>query len=68
MLPLEKIYAEQKGTKISDKYGYVQYIKMQDKLKCELYLRKTKHIPYICLRLPDVLGPYDNTNRLWCTI
>jgi|688.fasta_scaffold379688_1 hypothetical protein len=27
MLPLEKLYAEQKGTKISDKYGYVQYIK-----------------------------------------
>lgn len=40
--------------KISDKYGY-------DKLKCELYLSRTLYVPYISLRLPDVIGPYDNT-------
>jgi nucleoside-diphosphate-sugar epimerase len=25
-------------------------------------------MPYVCLRLPDVIGPYDNTNRFWSTI
>jgi nucleoside-diphosphate-sugar epimerase len=23
-------------------------------------------VPYICLRLPDVIGPFDNTERFWC--
>jgi nucleoside-diphosphate-sugar epimerase len=41
---------------------------MQDKLKCEIYLQRRKHVPYINLRLPDVLGPYDNTNRYWCLL
>lgn len=41
-----------------------------DKLKCEEYLRS--HIGavntgfnYVCLRLPDVIGPYDSTCRYW---
>ena len=25
-------------------------------------------MPYINLRLPDVLGPFDNTNRYWCLL
>jgi len=29
-------------------------------------LKKTHHVPAICLRLPDVIGPYDNTDRFWC--
>lgn len=53
------MYKQQKGTKIADKYGY-------DKLKCELYLARRKPVPYVNLRLPDVLGPYENTNRYWC--
>lgn len=38
---------------------------MQDKLKCEVYLSRRKPVPYLNLRLPDVLGPFDNTNRYW---
>ena len=45
-----------------------------NKLRCEEYL--SSHVglksngqygdfPYICLRLPDVIGPYDNTERFW---
>ena len=34
---------------------------LQNKLKTEIYLNRTKHVPYINLRLPDVIGPYDNT-------
>ena len=41
---------------------------MQNKLKCELYLNRIKPLPFVCLRLPDVIGPYDNTERLWCTV
>ncbi len=41
-----------------------------DKLRCEEYLRShasslSDGIPYVCLRLPDVLGPYDSTGRYW---
>lgn len=41
---------------------------IQDKLKCQLYLSRTKYVPYICLRLPDVIGPFDNTERYWCSL
>ena len=41
-----------------------------DKLRCEEYL--SSHIKtfdqgfnYICLRLPDVIGPFDSTCRFW---
>ena len=39
-----------------------------DKLKCEEYLKS--HVDgsdfnYICLRLPDVIGPYDTSTRFW---
>lgn len=37
-------------------------------MKCELYLHRINPLPFVCLRLPDVIGPYDNTQRLWCTI
>ena len=37
-------------------------------MKCELYLRRKCTIPFVCLRLPDVIGAYDNTNRLWATM
>jgi len=37
-------------------------------LKCEEFLKnfadKSK-IPYIVLRLPDVIGPFDDTSRFW---
>lgn len=41
-----------------------------DKLKCEEYLRShitsfDQEFNYICLRLPDVIGPYDSTSRFW---
>lgn len=37
-------------------------------MKCEIYLRRVKPLPYVCLRLPDVIGPFDNTERFWCTV
>ena len=44
-----------------------------DKLKCEEYLRN--HVsdlrdgfPFVCLRLPDVIGPYDSTCRYWAYV
>ena len=37
-------------------------------MKCEIYLKRKATMPYVCLRLPDVIGPYDNTNRFWSTI
>ena len=35
--------------------------------RCEEYLecQSKNGIPYICLRLPDVIGPRDSTNRFW---
>lgn len=39
-----------------------------DKLKCEEYLLShvtVDQFPYICLRLPDVIGPYDRSGRFW---
>ena len=41
-----------------------------DKLRCEEYLRShvseiESGFPFICLRLPDVIGPYDSTGRLF---
>lgn len=41
-----------------------------DKLRCEEYLEnhclaEKELFPYLCLRLPDVIGPYDSTARLW---
>lgn len=37
-------------------------------MKCEIYLKRVKPLPYACLRLPDVIGPFDNTERFWCTV
>jgi nucleoside-diphosphate-sugar epimerase len=45
-----------------------------DKLKCEEYLRSHSSsndymsFPFVVLRLPDVIGPYDSTSRLWAYI
>eukprot|EP01016_Furgasonia_blochmanni_P055515 TRINITY_DN930_c0_g1_i21.p1 TRINITY_DN930_c0_g1~~TRINITY_DN930_c0_g1_i21.p1 ORF type:complete len:232 (+),score=13.72 TRINITY_DN930_c0_g1_i21:222-917(+) len=42
------------------------------KLKCEEFLWSlgdARDFPYVCLRLPDVIGPYDrdlNYSRFWC--
>lgn len=40
-----------------------------NKLRCEEYLKshvyETKSLPYIILRLPDVIGPYDLSYRYW---
>lgn len=39
-----------------------------DKLMCEEYLLShvdLNDFPYICLRLPDVIGPYDRSGRFW---
>lgn len=49
--------------KDEEEYGH-------DKLCCEEYLRNHLSKPedgfsYICLRMPDVLGPYDSTGRFW---
>lgn len=45
-----------------DQYGH-------DKLRCEEYLRshvlKSGDLPYMVFRLPDVIGPYDPSNRYW---
>lgn len=44
-----------------DTYGH-------KKLKCEEYLKKVinqKEFPFIILRLPDVIGPYDDSGRYW---
>ena len=43
----------------SEEYG-------NDKLRCEEYLKSHNFdIKYICLRLPDVIGPYDRSGRFW---
>ena len=37
-------------------------------MKCETYLRtrcKNQEFPFLIFRLPDVVGPYDCTNRFW---
>lgn len=44
-----------------------------DKMRCEEYLEnhcleQKDTFPYMCLRLPDVIGPYDSTARLWTYI
>lgn len=38
-----------------------------DKLKCEEYLAShvDRGFPYCCLRLPDVIGPFDSSCRFW---
>ena len=38
-----------------------------DKLKCEEYLASHTDLnfPYCCLRLPDVIGPFDSSGRFW---
>lgn len=40
-----------------------------NKLRCEEYLKshafERREIPYVIFRLPDVIGPYDSTNRYW---
>lgn len=45
-----------------------------DKLRCEEYLRShvggTRgsnefELPFVCLRLPDIIGPFDATGRFW---
>ncbi len=42
-----------------------------DKLRCEEYLLSHSHeikFKYLCLRLPDVFGPYDRSGRFWAYI
>jgi len=42
-----------------------------DKLKCEEYLKshiKEKDFNYLCLRFPDIIGPYDRSGRFWAYI
>ena len=41
-----------------------------DKMRCEEYLQShvgglEDGLPFVCLRLPDVIGPYDSTARYW---
>lgn len=38
-----------------------------DKLRCEEYLKShvKEHFRFICLRLPDVIGPWDRSGRFW---
>lgn len=38
-----------------------------DKLKCEEYLSSHTDLnfPYVCFRLPDVIGPFDSSGRFW---
>ena len=38
---------------------------MNYKLKNEIINLKKNSFPYIILRLPDVIGPYDDTHRYW---
>ena len=52
---------EQKKLNKADSYGH-------NKLACEEVLRELyqeHEFNYIALRLPDVIGPRDNTNRFW---
>jgi len=44
---------------------------IQDKLKAEEYLYhyiKKEEFPFIILRLPDVIGPFDDTSRFWAYV
>lgn len=42
-----------------DSYGH-------EKLECEEYLQSHLEVPYLFLRLADVIGPRDNTGRFPC--
>ena len=57
-------------------YYYMEYYMLKSdsygdkKLKCEellreLHQRNPGEFPFITLRLPDVIGPYDDSNRYW---
>jgi len=53
-----------KKLKKDEDYGH-------DKLKCEefLYAQEDKSLfPFIVFRLPDIIGPYDDTGRFWAYI
>mmetsp|Transcript_26572 Transcript_26572/g.37018 ORF Transcript_26572/g.37018 Transcript_26572/m.37018 type:complete len:423 (+) Transcript_26572:76-1344(+) len=53
----------QKSLKSADNYGH-------KKLRCEEYLcKKSRALGFTCtsLRLCDVIGPFDNTDRFWST-
>ena len=52
---------EKDKLKQQDKYGH-------DKLSCEEYLREVcaqHQAKFVCLRLADVIGPMDSTERWW---
>ncbi|CAF0818450.1 unnamed protein product [Brachionus calyciflorus] len=50
--------SEREKLKELDSYGH-------HKLKCEEELLKQKSLSYVILRLPDVIGKRDSTNRFW---
>ena len=68
---------DQKKAKSNDSYGHVIiYLNSKKhKLCCEEFLLEEidkESFPFIILRLPDVIGPYDDTGRffsyiLWMT-
>ena len=37
-------------------------------MKCEMYLARKNNLPYTILRLPDVIGAYDSSDRFWATM
>ena len=50
--------------KRDEQYGH-------DKLKCEEFLKyyiQRDEFPFIILRLPDILGPYEETGRFWAYV
>ena len=58
-------HSEKEIQKLADDEDYGH-----DKLRCEEYLRShvadiKEGFPFVCLRLPDVIGPYDSTGRLY---
>lgn len=52
------LHQERKRLNEADSYG-------DGKLQCEEVLQAHAGFPHVSLRLPDVFGPYDNTNRHW---
>lgn len=43
----------------------------QNKLKCEEFLKNyviEGSFKYVILRLPDVIGPFDDTGRFWALL
>ena len=70
----QALVEEHMDVRPTDDSLYEQYKEEEDyghdKLKCEEFLKYNakNEFPWVALRLPDVIGPYDDTGRFWAYI